>query len=117
MRGLIQNSVQSVPLAAPNERVNSKHLADEDVKVLNDQDASIYSASVALGNYLSIDMSDIRNGVKEVARRMAKPRNVDYRQIIHFGRYIGGKMRVVNKFCYQKNYKVTDVWSDTDHAG
>lgn len=26
-------------------------------------------------------------------------------------------MRVVNKFSYQKNSKIIDVWSDADHAG
>ena len=48
---------------------------------------------------------------------MSKPRNIDYQQLIIFGRYLRGKMRVINQFKYQKNYKIIDVWSDTDHAG
>ena len=57
----------------------------------------------------------IRN--KGVARRMSKPRDIDYKQLIHFGRYSRGKMRVVNTYAYQKNLTIIAVWSDTDHAG
>lgn len=46
---------------------------------------------------------------------MAKPRNIDDRQLIHFGRYLRGKKRVFNKYGYQKNCNIIDVWSDTDH--
>lgn len=106
-----------VPLSAPNEKINPKHLTEEDVKELSKEDASSYRAVAARGNYLSIDRSDVRYAVKELARRMAKPRNIDYKQLIHFGRYLRGRMRVVNKFGYQKNFKIIDVWSDTDHAG
>ena len=48
---------------------------------------------------------------------MSKPRQVDWEQLILFGRYLRGKMRVVNEFNYQKQWKIVDVWSDTDHAG
>jgi len=81
------------------------------------QDATVFRAIVARGNYMSIDRSDIRFAVKELARRMAKPRNVDYKQLIHFGRYLRGKPRAISHFGYQKNWKIMDVWSDTDHAG
>ena len=66
---------------------------------------------------MSIDRSDTRFAVKELARRMSKPRNIDYKQLIHFGRYLRGKPRVINHFGYQKDWKIMDVWSDTDHAG
>jgi len=105
------------PLAAPNEKINPKHLSDEDMKELSREDASAYRAIAARGNDLSIDRSDIRYAVKELARRMSKPWNIDYKQLVHFGRYLRGKMRVVNKFSYQKNFKIIDIWSDTDHAG
>jgi len=39
----------ALPLALPKERLNPKHLTDDDVKELNGQDASIYSAIVARG--------------------------------------------------------------------
>jgi len=66
---------------------------------------------------MSIDRSDTRFAIKELARRMAKPRNIDYKQLIHFGRYLRGKPRVINHFGYQKDWKIIDVWSETDHAG
>lgn len=68
------------------------------MKDLNREDASIYRAIVAMGNYLSMGGSDIRFGMKELARRITKPRNIDYRQLIHFGRYLRGRIRVVNKY-------------------
>jgi len=105
------------PLSAPMERIKPKDLTEDDVKELSREDASSYRAIVARGNYLSIERSDIRYAVKELARRMSKPRNIDYWQLIHIGRYLNGKMRIVNKYEYQKNCKIIDIWSNTDHAG
>ena len=92
-------------------------MTEHDVKELSPADATIFRGVVARGNYLSIDRSDIRFAIKELARRMSKPRNIDYQQLVHFGRYLRGKMRVVNQYRYQKNWKIMDVWSDTDQAG
>ena len=105
------------PLSTPGERIKPQELTEDDIKELSPQDATIFRAVVARGNYLSIDRSDTRFAIKELARRMAKPRNVDYKQLIHFGRYLRGKPRVINHFGYQKDWKIMDVWSDTDHAG
>jgi len=33
------------------------------------------------------------------------------------GRYIKGVPRVINRYDYQKDWKILDIWSDTDHAG
>jgi len=105
------------PLTSPGDRLNPKDFTDYDVLELGPTDATLFRAVVARGNYLSIDRSDIRFAIKELARRMAKPRNIDFKQLIHFGRYLSSNMRVVNQFKYQKNWKILDVWSDTDHAG
>ena len=48
---------------------------------------------------------------------MSKPRQVDWKQLMLFGRYLRGKMRVITQYKYQKNFKIIDVWTDTDHAG
>lgn len=74
------------------------------MKELSKEDASAYRAVAARGNYLSIDRSDVRYVVKELARRMAKLRNIVYKQLMHFGRYLRGRMRVVNKYAYQRNF-------------
>lgn len=105
------------PSSAPNERINPKHLIEEDLQELSKDDASAYRAVAARGNYLSIDRSDLIYAVKELARRMVKPRNIDLKQLVQFGRYLTGKMRVFNKCTYQRNFKIIDVWSYTNHAG
>ena len=105
------------PLSAPPDKRNPKNFTSKDIEELNGGQASNYRAMVARANYLSIDRSDIRFSVKELARRMSKPRKIDWEQLVLFGRYLRGKMRVVGEFNYQKQWKIIDVWSDTDHAG
>ena len=105
------------PLSAPPDKLNPKHFTSRSTEELKGTQASDYRAMDARANYLSIDRSDIRFSVKELARRMSKPRQIDWEQLILFGRYLRGKMRVVNEFNYQKQWKIVDVWSDTDHAG
>ena len=78
-------------LSSPGERIKPQDLTEDDIKELSPTDATIFRAVVARGNYLSIDRSDTRFAIKELARRMAKPRNIDYKQLIHFGRYLAGK--------------------------
>jgi len=107
----------ALPLSAPMESIRPKDVTDEDVKELNGQGTGSYRAIAARGNYLSGDRSEIRYAVKDLARRMATPRDIDHMQPIHFGRYLRGKMRAVNKYGYQKQCKSVDAWSDTDHAG
>ena len=63
--------------------------------------ATKYRALVARGNYLSQDRSDIRFAVKELARRMSKPRKTDMKGLIHLGKYLLGRPRVVNEYRYQ----------------
>lgn len=72
---------------------------------LSKDDVSAYRPVAARGNYLSIDRSEVRYAVKQVARIMAKPRNIDYKQLVHFGRYLRDKMRVVNTYIYQFLFK------------
>ena len=76
------------PLSDPGDRIDPKKLTCEDKKELDPKDASQYRAIVARGNYLSIDRTDIRFAIKELARRMSKPRYIDYKQLVHFCRYL-----------------------------
>ena len=105
------------PLSSPPDKLNPKNFTAKNTEELNKEKSSEYRAMVARANYLSIDRSDIRFIVKELARKMSKPRQVDWERLILFGRYLRGKMRVVSEFNYQKQWKIIDVWSDTDHAG
>ena len=76
-----------------------------------------YRALTARGNYLGQDRSDIRFAVKELSRRMAKPRRRDWRRLIRLGKYLVGKERFINEFNYQRGNKFIDAWTDTDYAG
>ena len=76
-----------------------------------------YRALTARGNYLGQDRSDIRFAVKELSRRMAKPRRRDWRRLVRLGKYLVGKERFINEFNYQKRNQFIDVWTDTDYAG
>lgn len=106
----------AVPSCA-KERSSHKNLTEGDVKDLSCEDASMCRAIVERGKYLSTHRRDIRYGVKELARQMSQPRHIDDRQLIHFRRYLHGKMRVMNKYAYQRNCKIIDVWCDTDNPG
>lgn len=105
------------PLSTPGDRWYPKNCSDGDLKELSGDKAKLYRAVAARANYLAQDRSDIRYSVKELCRHMSKPRSIDHEQLIKFGRYLVGKMRVINKFDYQKNWKIIDTWTDTDHAG
>lgn len=52
---------ESTPLAARTEGINPKHLTEDDVKKLSNEDASSDRALTARGNYLSIDRSACRH--------------------------------------------------------
>ena len=74
------------PLSCPGERIKPQDLTEDDAKELSPPDATIFRVVASRGNYLSIDRSDTRFAIKELARRMAKPRNIVFKQLIHFGR-------------------------------
>ena len=72
--------------------------------------STTFRALAARANYLAQDRAEIQFAVKELSRRMSKPRRVGMKQLIKFGRYLKGKPRVVNLFRYQKSWKILDVW-------
>ena len=97
-------SIQQVGLSnersasTPGDRINPKDMTEDDHKELSATDAKIYRGAAARANYMSIDRSDIRLSVKELTRHMSKPRIKDYNQLMHLGRYLVGKPRVVTQF-------------------
>ena len=60
----------------------------EDHEEIGAEDAKVYRAASARANYMAIDRSDIRLAVKELTRHMSKPRNKDYKQLVHLGKYL-----------------------------
>ena len=109
--------MSSQAVGCPGHKVSPKLFTAGDETLLGPQQASMYRALSARANYLSQDRSDIRFAVKELCRRMSKPRIIGWKQLLMLGRYLIGRMRVVNKFESQKNWKFIGTWTDTDHAG
>ena len=105
------------PLSVPGSKAKPKECSDWDLEELEPSQATLFRGLVARANYLSQDRSDIRFAVKSLARWMSKPRNIDMKGLVDLGRYLKNKLRVVNEYQYQKNWKIMDVWTDTDHAG
>ena len=68
-------------------------------------------------NYLAQDRGDIAFAVKELCRRMSKPRVCDWVALKRLGRYLVDKLRVVVQFKYQESLEHVAVWTDTDHGG
>jgi len=101
----------------PGERINPKNLSDSDRDLVSAGKASLYRRNVAIANYLSQDRSDIRFVVKELSRRMSAPRECDFRGLLRLAKYLSCYPRVIHHFPYQRNFKIIDIWSDSDHAG
>ena len=63
------------------------------------------------------DRSDIRFAVKELCRRMAKPRKIDMAAMKRLARYLLGCPRAISTFYKQGKEKYLVGWSDSDWAG
>ena len=84
---------------------------------LSNTEASMYRASVARGNYLAQDRSDIQYAVKELSRAMSNPTINDQKRLKRLARYLIGRERAVMQYEYQSSYRSIEVWSGTDYAG
>jgi len=80
-------------------------------------ESTIFRGIVARANYLGQDRSDIKFAVKELSRRMAKPRKGDVEAAKRLARYLVGRPRVVCWFKRQERPGQTEGWSDSDWAG
>merc|ERR1711973_531261 len=113
--------VKSLDLQADSKNVTTpgirREWTPEDEKELSPEDATAYRASVARGNYLAQDRTDIQYAVKELSRSMSKPTEGDWAALKRLGRYLVGKTRMKVLFKYQEEVKKIHVWADTDYAG
>jgi len=103
-------------VVSPGSRRDAK-ASDADKTELADKAASLYRAMAARANYLAQDRSDIRFAVKELCRRMAKPRMMDMTAMKRLARYLVGCPRAITPFAKQKMNKDLIGWSDSDWAG
>ena len=71
----------------------------------------------ARANFLALDRPDIQFAVKEVARRMARPRWSDWALLKRLARYLVSAPRCVTHFAWQHPQSTVDVFVDADWAG
>ena len=109
-------SEESNGVVTPGEKKEAQEDEGED-QDLRGEEATMFRALVARANYLAQDRTDIAYAVKELCRRMSKPREGDWKAMKRLGRYLIDKRRVVTKFKYQNKPSKVVVWVDTDHAG
>ena len=78
---------------------------------------SLFRALAASANYLAQDRPDIQYAVKEVARRMSRPRRDDWLLLKRLARYLVGAPRAVLQYGWQHRPELLDVFVDADWAG
>jgi hypothetical protein len=90
---------------------------EPDSPLLEKAEASVFRGMVARANYLALDRPDIQFSVKEIARRMAKPRMIDWQLLKRLARYLVTAPRCVCHFSWQYPQDVVDIFVDADWAG
>jgi hypothetical protein len=103
-------------VATPGIKTKFTEGADE-LRELPPPEASKYRGLVARANYLGQDRSDIKFSVKELSRRMAKPRYRDVENLKRLARYLIGRPRMITLFGRQDKPAGIVGWSDSDWAG
>ena len=96
---------------------SKREIGPEDERELAPKDATAYRASVARGNYLAQDRTDIQFAVKELSRSMSAPTEGDWMSLKRLGRYLVDKTRVKVQFRYQEEVgKYKSGWTRTTLA-
>eukprot|EP00435_Cladocopium_sp_Y103_P041912 s1981_g11.t1 len=95
---------------------------DANTKVLADDRLLIYPKCIGSAIYLSIDRRDIRFEVKELARHMKKPREVDWENLLTLGRCLLRKPTLARVVTFNPESKTSGVltvdgFTDSDWAG
>ena len=90
---------------------------NENEELLGPADASQYRANAARANYLVQDRADVQYAVKEIARRMSRPRMQDWGLLKRLARYLLGSPRVSFTYYWQTCPEGFDVYVDADWAG
>ena len=96
-RGDVKSNVVDTPGVKPTsgyvqERLKSDKLVGSEIKQ--------YRSLVMRSAYLAADRADLGNAVKNLAKRMQEPRQLDMTALKRVGRYLKGRPRVVQ--CFRK---------------
>ena len=89
----------------------------DDSPLLAPGEATKFRALTARANYLAQDRPEAQYAIKEVARRMATPRERDWHLLKRLGRYLIGAPRAVFNYYWQRVPTYLDVFVDSDWAG
>ena len=90
---------------------------DADSTLLEGSEATTFRSMAARAIFLALDRADIQFAVKEIARRMARPRWGDWALLKRFARYLVTAPRCVTHFAWQHPQPIVDVLVDADWAG
>ncbi len=90
---------------------------DDDSPLLAPGEATKFRALTARANYLAQDRPEAQYAIKEVARRMATPRERDWNLLKRLGRYLIGAPRAVFHYYWQRLPTYLDAFVDSDWAG
>jgi hypothetical protein len=88
--------------------------------VLSPEDATMYRALSARGNFLSQDRADIQYSTKELCREFAVPNRNSFQRLKRLGRYLVGRPRLVHDYKWGNGVSAedcVDIFVDTDFAG
>lgn len=106
------------PVSTPAEKQKlNEILAAEGMPGLPAEMASQYRSLTMRVAYLSLDRPDLSECVKSLARHMQAPSEYAWSKLKRLGRYLLGKMRVVQYFYPQAEFRTPRVYTDSDHAG
>ena len=106
------------PVSTPAEKQKmSDILSSEEMSELEREELTQFRSLTMRAAYLSADRADVAEAVKSLARHMSSPTAYSWTRLKRLGRYLAGKMRVVQRFRPQKMFNVIRVYCDSDHAG
>ena len=91
--------------------------AYEESALMSNPDASAFRGLAARLNYLGLDRADLQYAAKEVAKRMAAPREADWARLKRVARYLVGAPRLIQKFGWQDLPAELHTFTDSDWAG
>ena len=90
---------------------------EEDEKLLQGQDVTLFRGIAARANYLSGDRPDLQYAAKELCRDMAAPTEKSLARMKRLARYLVKRPRLVWHMPMQMETDVIDVYADANWAG
>ena len=84
---------------------------------LSKSDATAFRSLAARLNFLAIDRTDLQFAAKEIAKRMAGPKEANWRRLKEVARYLLGAPRLVQLFEWRALTAQLHTYTDSNWAG